>query len=91
VKTPLKATVQGSENVGSEASQTVVMSMGGRRLILAAPLGFRASITNPDKISLANQDCSGVLSFRVASRGASRLPRSILTFAAGGWRPGWWI
>jgi hypothetical protein len=71
VKTALNATVQDGEKVGSVATQHVVMSMGGRRLMLTAPLGFRANTTNPDKITFANQDFSCVLSFRVVSPGSA--------------------
>ncbi len=68
--TTLNATVQDGEIRGHEQARRVVMSVGGRRLMLAVPQDFRALIANPEKVVLVNRDYSCVVSFRIAGSGS---------------------
>jgi hypothetical protein len=69
--TALNATVQDGEIIGNEQRRRVFMNVGGRRLMLAVPQGFRAVNANPEKIVLVNRDYSCVLSFRIAAPGSA--------------------
>ena len=70
VLTALNATVQDGEIIGNEQHRRVLMKVGGRRLLLVVPQGFRAVDTNPEKVVLVNRDYSCVLSFRIAAPGS---------------------
>ena len=65
--TVLNATLKEGEVIGREKIQRVFMNVGGRRLMLVVPLGYRAETTNPGKVVLVNADYSCVLSFRIAA------------------------
>ena len=69
VNTVLSAAVVDGEMVGQGQDQGVLMYVGGRRLMLIVPQGFRADTTNPEQVAFANPDFSCVLSFRVAAPG----------------------
>lgn len=56
--------------VGWEPRRSVYMNMGGRRLMLDVPHGFRADVSNPEKVSFVSRDYNCVLSFRVAVPGS---------------------
>jgi len=66
----LNATVQDGEIIGREQYRRVFMNVGGRRLMLIVPQGFRANIAGPEKVVLVNRDYSCVLSFRIAAPGS---------------------
>lgn len=68
--TALNATVEDGEIIGNEKRRRVFMDVGGRRLMLVVPQGFRAVNANPDKLVLVNRDSSCVLSFRIAAPGS---------------------
>jgi len=63
----LHAAVKDGEVIGREQHQRVFMYVGGRRLMLVVPQGYRAETTNPEKVVLVNADYSCVLSFRIAA------------------------
>lgn len=67
----LQATVQNGEIVGFEQKRRIFINVGSRRLVFLLPLGFHASVSDPEKIVLFNNNLTCAFTLRILETAAS--------------------